>query len=343
MNEGRRTTDDDEVERATMRSEHSGTGEPTERAWYGTGSAPQDPPSSPAPRSIAVCIDDYGLHAGINRAALELAGAHRVSAISCMPDGPAWAEGVAELHALPAGVQLGLHVNLTEPIGPAGLTRPLSRLILRAYLAGLDPTALRHEIRRQLGRFEDGVGRPPDFLDGHQHVHQLPGVREALIDILNEHTPSIRPWLRRTRPAQLPPGSAVTRAARAKAWLIDRLGGAALGRLAAGGGYPQNGRLLGVYAFDGTEYDYLERLHAWFEAAADGDVLMCHPSVEGPWRDPILPARTREYRVLSSPQFAELAVRCGIAIGPLARLPPTGRAGSGSSRRATAATAGRGH
>jgi len=310
-----------------MRSEHTDTGELADLAWYGTRGAPQDAPAVLPPRAVAVCIDDYGLHEGINQAALELARLRRVSAISCMPDGPGWRAGAAALRDLPADTQLGLHVNLTEALGPGGLARPLSRLILRSYARRLDGAALRREIGRQLASFEAGVGRPPDFVDGHQHVHQLPGVREALIEVLNQRRAAVRPWLRCTHPADLRRGHGISLAARAKSALIGRLGGPALGRLAAANGYPQNGRLLGVYAFDGSERQYLERLQAWFEAAHDGDVLMCHPSLDGPWPDPILAARTREYRVLSSPDFSELVQRCWIAIRPLVPLPPTGRAG----------------
>jgi predicted glycoside hydrolase/deacetylase ChbG (UPF0249 family) len=37
------------------------------------------------------------------------------------------------------------------------------------------------EIARQLDAFEDALGRAPDFVDGHQHVHVLPGVRGAVL------------------------------------------------------------------------------------------------------------------------------------------------------------------
>lgn len=46
------------------------------------------------------------------------------------------------------------------------------------------------EITRQLDAFEEALGRPPDFVDGHQHVHVLPGVRRALLDILVRRYPA---------------------------------------------------------------------------------------------------------------------------------------------------------
>lgn len=234
-----------------------------------------------------------------------------------MPDGPAWAEGTRGLRELSAGTQLGLHLNLTERLAAGSLATPLPRLVLRAYLGTLNHALVRRELDRQLDAFDAGVGHPPEFIDGHQHVHQLPVVREALIEALDRRDLSERPWLRCTRAPVLTRTAAVPLAARVKARLIAWLGAAALSRLAAAGGYRQNAHLLGVYAFDGSEREYLARLDSWLAVARDGDLLMCHPSVAGGWSDPILPARVREFRALTSPQFAELARRRAIEVRPL--------------------------
>ena len=44
---------------------------------------------------------------------------------------------------------------------------------------------------------------------------------------------------------------------------------------------------------------------------------MCHPSLSGPWNDPLLDARLHEYQVLSGDAFAALAAWAGIKIGTL--------------------------
>ena len=38
------------------------------------------------------------------------------------------------------------------------------------------------EVRAQFEAFADAFGRPPDFVDGHQHVHLFPQVREAVLE-----------------------------------------------------------------------------------------------------------------------------------------------------------------
>jgi predicted glycoside hydrolase/deacetylase ChbG (UPF0249 family) len=309
-----------------MQDGHEASGGDGQQPWYGPRTGAQTPSTPERVRAIAVCIDDYGLHAGIDEAALDLARRRRVTAISCMPDGPGWREGAAALRDVPVGTQLGLHLNLTEDLGRGGLVRPLPQLVARAYARALDGTLVRDEIRRQFAAFESGMGRGPDFVDGHQHVHQLPVIRTALIDVLDERAAVARPWLRCTLPADTSTAAGLQPADRRKSWLIGRLGAAALSRLAATHGYPQNRRLLGSYAFDGTEAQYLDRLQSWCAIARDGDLLMCHASVSGPWRDPILAARIREYRVLAGPALAELLQRSGIEIRPLDPPAPASRA-----------------
>lgn len=296
-----------------MSGEHAASRGPGPPPSYGGGGGPQGIPARPA-NGLTVCVDDFGLHAGVNAAAIELASRRRVTAVTCLPDGPAWQDGLPALRRLDAGTQVGLHLNFSEPFTGTALARPLPRLVIDALARRLDRKAVRAEIRRQHEAFVAGLGREPDFVDGHQHVHQLPGIRDALIDVLDERAGARRPWIRRSMPVRVPRAGRSGFAEGAKAWAIRRLGADALGRLAAARGYAQNARLLGVYGFDGSESDYLARLRSWLAVARPGDLLMCHPSVPGDWRDPLLPARIREYRVLSGPGFAELLQRTAVAI-----------------------------
>jgi predicted glycoside hydrolase/deacetylase ChbG (UPF0249 family) len=213
-------------------------------------------------------------------------------------------------------VDVGLHLNFTEALGQPDLHRPLSRLILAAYSRRLDPRAIADGIARQLDAFETSFGRPPDYVDGHQHVHQLPCIREALLAALRQRYPEQHPWLRSTLPAA---GSGP------KAALIATLGATTLGRLARAGGYPSNRRLLGVYDFTATEEEYRRRLHSWLAAAADGDLLMCHPGDSLEPGDVIGPQRLREFAVLSHPDFPlllqDLQLETGRGSRILAPLP----------------------
>lgn len=217
------------------------------------------------------------MDATVNEAVCRLAEAGRISATSAQVGGPAWRSGLAALRGLDAAhIGIGLHLDFTEHPLDAAQRRPLGRLIALALARRLDGAALRREIAAQLDAFEDGLGRPPAHVDGHQHVHQLPQLREALWAELQARygAASQRPWLRVSRP----PASR-WRDAGGKAAVIGALGGAALAREAAARGWPHSRRLLGIARFDGDAARYAGQLQGWLKEVQDGDVLMCHPAV----------------------------------------------------------------
>jgi predicted glycoside hydrolase/deacetylase ChbG (UPF0249 family) len=264
---------------------------------------------------IATCIDDFGLHQGINDAALTLAAAGRLTAISCMVGAPLWRTAGPALAGLdPQRTDIGLHLDLTEhPLAP-GSPRPLPMLVALSSARLMDRARLRAQIHAQLDAFERELGRPPAHIDGHQHVHQFPVIREVLIDALLERYPSRRPWLRRTkRSSAAPPGGF-------KSWLIEALGCDRLTELAHDKGFAQNAHLLGVYDFQGDADRYLALLSQWIGAARHGDLLMCHAAVEAPMQDSIGRARGNEYKILSGGAFADLLARAGVGLAPLSQI-----------------------
>jgi len=275
------------------------------------------PTESPTP--ICICVDDFGLHPAINQAVLALAEARRISATSAMVGGPAWAEGAQQLRALgsASSIEVGLHLDFTEPAIHDGEVRmPLHRLILASYARRLDPRQLRREISRQLNAFEAHMQQPPAYIDGHQHVHQLPQVREALLGVLNAHYPATgpRPWLRSTWPRK---GLASAALASPKAAVIAALGARALCQQARRHGFTLNGALFGVYDFAGDAARYARLLSKWLAQMHTTDVLMCHPAAAAVAGDAIAAARTMEFEVLRSPAFAELLLQSRRVPGPM--------------------------
>ena len=273
------------------------------------------PQPGPSDLPLAVCVDDYGLHAGVNLAAIALAGAGRVSAISAMVGAPAWAEGVAALRALPPQeVDVGLHLDLTEhPLDPT-VRRPLPQWLLGAALLPRLRSAVRREIDAQLDAFEQGMGRPPAHVDGHRHIHQLPGVREELLAVLAKRYPGQRPWLRNTEAPAAAPWSG------GKPRLIAALGAGRLQRLASAQGWVQNRHLLGVWDFGGDERRYLALVRQWLRQARPGDLWMCHPAVFPSPGDPIAAARVVEYEVLASPELGALLREAGVRVLPMSQM-----------------------
>ena len=265
------------------------------------------------PASVVVCVDDYGLHTGVNEAVLRLVALGRISAVSCMVGAPEWSRGAGVLRAIaPSMLDAGLHFDLTEFPLQKSLRRPLGRWIAQSQLRLVDRAAMKVEIEAQLDRFETGLGRMPAHVDGHQHVHQFPVIRDLLLDVLSARYGSNKPWLRSTR-AAIPGG---------KAAIIEALGARGLESLARRGGYLQNLRMLGVYDFSGGAARFSALLEEWLGAAREGDMLVCHPATSAPGADPIGTARIDEFGVLAGDEFARQLAANGLRVTRLAAASP---------------------
>ncbi|MBC7699789.1 ChbG/HpnK family deacetylase [Aquabacterium sp.] len=251
-------------------------------------------------KSLIVTADDYAMSPAIDEGILALVHAGRVGATSCLVLSPRWPEAARSLtRQVLAQCHVGLHLDLTEF---AAHPQALGRLILKACARQLDPAALRQAIVAQLDRFEATLGQAPHYVDGHQHVHQLPQVRQCLVQVLAQRYPAggPRPWLR------------ISDARVAQGWkgrLIAALGSGPLRRLARQQGFATTDRLLGVYDFDGHAPRYLTRLAHWLPHTQGVTALMCHPAARLDESDPLGAARWAEYQVLKGPDFAALLQR----------------------------------
>lgn len=263
-------------------------------------------------RVVALCADDFGLGDTIDAGIVELAQRGRLNAVSCLVTTPAWHERAARLRDVPSGVQRGLHFNLSEGApASAALRREwpalprLPRLLLAAGLRRLPLAAVAQEWQAQWERFVAATGREPAFVDGHQHVHHLPGVREIVLDAATAAGIAVRNTGR-----IFGPGFGLKRL------IIRRSGGRALERRLQHRGLAHNAALAGVYDF--APRDYAALMRTWLAAApAEGLLLLCHPAGEGPAApgDAIAAARCREFRYLRSEAFAADLAAAGITLG----------------------------
>ena len=288
------------------------------------GSAAQPPKA----RRIVICADDFGIDHAVDAGILRLAGAGRLSAVSCLALGPSFAGRAPELRA--ADVDVGLHFDLTEGVGGQEPAIALGELIARACLGRLAPGWVDGRLERQLDAFERVHGEAPAHLDGHQHVHQLPGVLPRVVEILRRRYGERAPWLRCTLPRHQP---GVGASNLFKAHVIGALGGHALQRATRRNGWRGNERFLGVYGLSGGADHYARLLRRWLEAAHDGDLLMCHPACpEHPaplavagGGDALMRQRAAEYQTLAGGDIARWLLDLGLRVERLGRIrPPSG-------------------
>lgn len=289
------------------------------------------PPPSCNPRAVALCADDYGLAPGLGVAIRALLAAGRLGGTGCMVSGPHWPAEAALLRALAAhgapAFDAGLHLTLTDQpaavpssaLAPAGTLPPLGRLLALALTRRLDTRAVAAEMERQLDLFEAAWGAPPAYVDGHHHVHQLPGVRDALLDLydrrLRRHGTVVR-YCTRSAAGIVRAGVAVPRALliAALGWRFSRAG-----RLAR---VPGNDAFAGVRTFIG-EKPFAELMRAWLEGAPPRTLVMCHPGLVDDAltaADGLTDAREEEYRFLAGPAFPALLAETNRTVVAPSRL-----------------------
>jgi predicted glycoside hydrolase/deacetylase ChbG (UPF0249 family) len=250
-------------------------------------------------RGVIVCADDFAVHQSASLGIAKLANMGRISATSAMVLSPRWAQDVALLHELRGQIAVGLHLDWTSDFAvAAGHGLPLGQAMRRALLGGFNQAQSSSVIERQLDLFEAQWQAPPDYVDGHQHVQQFAGIRQALVAVLARRysTQAAKPYLRISR---APPDLADLKS-RVIAWM----GANAIEKIATSQGVTMARSLFGIYNFEGDAPRYAALMTHWLAHAPARAILMCHPAQAAEPGDEIGAARAREFAYLSSPEFA---------------------------------------
>lgn len=261
-------------------------------------------------KKIILCADDFGLRPGVNRAILDLASKGRLSATTVMTTSPLLESDRKTLAA--HSLDLGLHFDLTEfpPLtGKSPVPGPVSlrKLLLASWSNTLRQDVVAAELQAQMNKFRDLFGSWPRFLDGHEHVHQLSGVRQAALAQAKKHRMVLRCgddtlnriFARRT---------AISKSI-AIGFMGRRLRNEAVRRQVR-----VNSAFSGLYDFSqGLQYEKLFR--RFTSNIVPGTLIVCHPGVAEPVADPIGPQREAEYRFFSSDAFEQTLVESGVVVG----------------------------
>jgi predicted glycoside hydrolase/deacetylase ChbG (UPF0249 family) len=184
-------------------------------------------------------------------------------------------------------------------------------MFLRAALRGLNRKRLAGEIAAQLALFVNYFDRLPDFVDGHQHVHLFPQVREAVLEVVKEAAPEA--WVRQCGRA-LP---LTERFADRKALVLDMLSRRFRARAAAYG-IATNPAFAGTYDFmSAGEENFAQLFPQFLRQLPANSVVMCHPGfvdAELERLDPLTHQREREYAFLVDDGFPDLLRLHGIVL-----------------------------
>jgi predicted glycoside hydrolase/deacetylase ChbG (UPF0249 family) len=262
-------------------------------------------------RHIWLCADDYGISPSVSAAIRDLVVRGRINATSAMVVAPGFSRSeAASLSVLNGGmprVAIGLHLTLTGPFRPIskgfvptrdGVFPTLGALMRAAFLRKLKHETLAVEIAAQLSAFVSAFGRSPDFIDGHQHVHLFPQIREAVLQVVKELAPNT--WVRQC-------GRAVPLSMKfsdRKGLFLDIMS-RSFRKLAAQHGVRTNPAFAGTYDFSGSA-NFAALFPRFLESLPEGSVVMCHPGfVDAELRrvDPLTTLREREYAFFTDDSF----------------------------------------
>ena len=274
------------------------------------------------PRRIWLCADDYGIAPGVNAGIRDLIGRGRLNATSVMVVAPNFtqheADALAQLGNSGSSFAIGLHVTLTAPFRPLskelsplreGAFLPLGTTLGHALTRRLSRQHLDVEVGAQLRAFAAAFGRPPDFIDGHQHVQLFPTIRDSVLSMGKGAAPNA--WMRqcgRTLPLH-------QRLSNPKALLLDVLS-REFRRRAEALGIRTNPAFAGAYDFT-KKTDFAAQFAGFLRGLPPDGLVMCHPGfvdAELERLDPLTRQREREYAFFDGDAFPALLAAEGVVL-----------------------------
>lgn len=242
-------------------------------------------------KRLIVNADDLGLTEGINQGILH---AHRygmVTSASLMANGKAFEMAVALCGGAPR-MSVGIHLALTQgaPVSPASQIRslvdgrghlPRNPWVL-AYRLLTQRASLREieiELRAQMVKVLR-AGIAPTHLDGHQHIHVLPGISEIVIALAREFgIPNVRcPIDENPRPIRPLHGVRTLQSGISRQNLVSRGVSCLARRFKVGMNRAEVSSPDHFYGLSQTGYLNLEALEEILLSLPEGtSELVCHP------------------------------------------------------------------
>lgn len=268
-----------------------------------------------------LCANDFGHSEPVSSAILHLFTQQRVNAVSCMVNMPFWQDAHHELDNVNSAQFIGLHLNLTsgQPLSAAwrrcyGDTFfSLSKLIQYAYRRKLDKAVIRAEIQAQLDLFMQDIHIYPDFIQGYQHIQQLPVISDVLLDLYQEQQAKIHGFSVtdifevHTDPDPVPCFLGKTSSIWHKGWrggwdknqILALVGARAWHQKLIAANIATNTSFGGVYRRKEAQ-SYRRYFQGFLSQVQDGGLIVCHPGFEDCESDSF---RQFEFKYLESDDF----------------------------------------
>jgi len=283
-------------------------------------------------KNLIVNADDLGWTEGVNQGIVD---AHRrglVTSTSLLANGPAFESAVAIIrNHLELGV--GVHLNLSDG-APAAEPNRVQRLLNKAGRLEGGPESLLVRMATRKFRADDveqewdaqirkikAAGISPTHLDGHKHVHMLPGLFEVALRLAKKHGIGAV----RVAHEESTLRAALSAGSEQPSKIVLKQGVQARGLKMLAGHAREMAERAGIAAADyfcgiaQTGVMTREGVEALVEALPDGTTeLMCHPGhVDEDLRQSatrLQGSRQRELEILTDPGIRKLVATRGIRL-----------------------------
>lgn len=250
-------------------------------------------------KRITLCADDFAQSLPISEGILELVASDRLGAVSCMTESLFWPEMAVRMKATNTSAQAGLHFNLTHDFEGNHLS--VLALMKDSLASNLNIGMIRSLFVRQWDSFEKHYGQPPEFVDGHQHVHAFPVIREVVLEETAKRNPHA--WVR------LPTTSALSIKG-----LIIRGITSGFESAVHRAGLAFNPHFSGFRPYRGG-FDFGQFFRKILASSEDDTLVMCHPGrAADDSTDPISSFRQAELDYLKSPAFLTDLTQNGVTL-----------------------------
>jgi chitin disaccharide deacetylase len=215
---------------------------------------------------LLVTVDDVGISRDVNSAVRQLLESDSLDCLSIIPTGVEFEE--AARIAADSDVLISVHLNCVQPPFITGVDLPSGHsawFFSSARLADIVMDEWRAQIERVIQ-----AGLLPHRLDSHQHIHNAPGLRGAILELADEYS------IESVRTARLP-----DRWSSSEALLLDLMGRRLASR-AAGAGISTSDFMLGFSVSGRVDREYLESMTPRIAGSSSAELVM-HPSIRREW------------------------------------------------------------
>ncbi len=262
---------------------------------------------------LSICADDFGITKNVNNAILKLVKLNRLTETSCIVLTRNFSNDAKKLKKFKKKIGIGLHLTLTDfkPLTKLKSLKknkkmlPIKTLIIKSFCKEIDENQVCKEIDFQISKFKKIFGFEPNFIDGHHHVHQLPVIRECLINVLKKRNIINKIWIRNTDEKLF---NIIRRNVGIFKTLLLSYFGKKFKKIAKKNLIKTNDGFSGIYDFSAKK-NFESLFYKFISFSKTNHLMMVHPGFSDSHLsklDPVTITRDMEFNFLSSKNFTKL-------------------------------------